>query len=182
MIDSWIQFLKQHRWWSFAGLVGLLCIYAFIQEIIPQTIGIAYMRKSIRENEARVAQVDEWDWTIQRMEKKKEKLHQQIENLVYSQQQKNQFSSIYAFLSQNARKYNVSILNIKPGEPEPGNRYIRLPIALRLNTDYHALGKYINALETSDPIIQVASWSMEAEEITSHELNASLVIWVYFLT
>lgn len=182
MISVWIQWLKSHHWYALTGLFGLLCVYAIPREIIPQIVEISDMRNAIAENETRLAQVEEWDWTIRHMEKKKDKLHKQIENLVFSQQQKNQFSNIYAFLSENAGSRAVTLINIKLGESEPGDCYVRLPIALRLRGTYHDLAKYINALETSEPIIQIASWSVEAKDMTEADLTARMVIRVYFLT
>ncbi|MBN1781871.1 type 4a pilus biogenesis protein PilO [bacterium] len=182
MIASWIRILTEHRWYTLAGMVGLLCLYALTGELIPRTAELIRMRKDISENRSRIAQVEEWDFALQRMNRRKQSLNKQIETLVYSRQEKNQFSDIYAFLSGSAARVDVTLMYVRPGESEPGNRSVRLPILIRLNARYHALARYMNALETSDPIIQIESCMIEARDMTSEDLTIDLKIWVYFLT
>lgn len=79
-----------------------------------------------------------------------------------------------------AKSSNVKIISIKPSEEESYPEYVKFPFELVVTTvNYHALGKFVSALENSSIVFLVEGVNVRSESDTEGKaeiLNANLRI------
>jgi len=181
MFEKYLQQIKDHRWYTYALLSSLFFLYVFISHIIPLYREIDYTKRTIRSNQQRVAQTQDYQISYDRLLEGNKQIQNQIEQLVFSQKQDAQLSATINFLSQSAQAKSIELSSIVPQEAVQIIQHIELPIELKMTTQFHRLGRFINAVETSEPVIKIEAITIRVQSMTSTLLNAEMTLIVYYL-
>lgn len=181
MDDKYLNLIKQHRWPVLSVVSGLLFIIIFFSRVVPSIGEILEVHRQIQECREKIAGVDTGNLEHQRIEQDKLALKGKIEQFVFDQNQDSQMPQLLAFLMECAKEKDVCILKIQPEPSRRKRRHVEVPIQLILTTKFHQLGAFINAIETSKPIIRVESVSMSSKTMTSIMLDVKMTLVVYYL-
>lgn len=181
MFEQYWQQIKEHRWVTYAVLGSLFFFYVLIIHIVPLYREIQDTRKTIQNNQQRVAQAQDYQVSYERILESTKRIKDQIEQLVFSQTQDTQLSATIKFLSQSASLKGIELSSIRPQEIVQTSQHIELPIELSMTTQFHKLARFINVIETSEPIIKIESLTLHAQDMTSTQLNVEMTLIVYYL-
>jgi Tfp pilus assembly protein PilO len=86
-----------------------------------------------------------------------------------------------ATINEAARDRDIVLLAIKPQAAKTHEKHVELPIQLEVSGGYHALGHFINRLETAATVIKLVRLKINAPEMTSTELKAQMTVVVLYL-
>jgi Tfp pilus assembly protein PilO len=91
-----------------------------------------------------------------------------------------EISSLQAYISQTAKENSIEIVETGSAPPTPyqtigATRYISIPITLSLKCNFHALGKFIAQIESSEYSIKLKSLTIAGGAINSHTINLGLL-------
>ncbi|MFC1698533.1 type 4a pilus biogenesis protein PilO [Candidatus Omnitrophota bacterium] len=91
---------------------------------------------------------------------------------------------ILAYLSTAAKKINVKINKIEPGEQNllAGQIYYGLPILLKAECRFHQLGRFIDELEKADRFMKITDLKIVANQGAEQVLYIQLVIVTYVMS
>lgn len=181
MIEKYWQKLREHSWFTIAGLSCLFFVYVLISHIIPLCGEVLDIHKTIEKNRQKIDQVKDWQTMYDQLEGRKKHLKKQIEQFVFSQKQDTHLSRILTFLSKSAKETGVRIQTIKPQEIKKAKTHIELPIQLTLTTRFHQLAHFVNTIETSEPVIKLESVKITAKKMISNLLHVEMTLAVYYL-
>lgn len=109
------------------------------------------------------------------------KIRQQIDQLVFSNNQESQLSKILSFLSLSAKENKIDLLTVKPNEPQQFDRHVELSIQISLTATYHGLGRFISAIENASYITKVEKLTISTKTIISKKLDAEILFVFHFL-
>jgi Tfp pilus assembly protein PilO len=175
------KWLDARRWLAMAMLASLLFAYAMVSQVIPSSIELVQIYQAIRDNRHKLAEADEWPRMANAVKRKNEKIKTEIAQLVFSKGQDSHVSKILAFLSQAAKAHGVSVLTFKPQAVKTYPRHVELPIQLEMTAHFHALGWFINTLETASSVIKLETLQMASKEMASDRLHVQMTAVVYYV-
>ncbi len=97
--------------------------------------------------------------------------------------------SLLEYLSAIAKKSNVTIIGITPGQPgtltEGKSResqvYQELPIVISAKSGYHELGMFLSNIENSDRFMKVIDIDIKVNKATPRRHDVELVLYTYVL-
>ncbi len=181
MFEQYWQQIKDHHWYTYAVLGSLFFFYILIIQIVPLYREIQNTRRTIQNNQQRVTQTQDYQISYDRLLENNKRIQNQIEQLVFSQKQDAQLSTTIEFLSRSAKAKGIDLSSIKPQEAIQTKQRIEFPIELSMTTQFHRLGRFINTLETSEPVIQIKALKIRAQSMTSTLLNGEMTLIVYYL-
>ena len=181
MDEKYLKLIKEHRWLVLSVASGLLFVIIFFSHIVPSAGEILELRRRIQKCHEKITSVDTGSLEHQRIEKNKLAVKDKIEEFVFNQNQDSHMPQLLAFLMQCAKEKDVCILQIQPKQPKKEKRHVEVPIQLILTARFHRLGAFINAIETSKPIIKVEVVSMTSKKMISNMLNVEMTLVVYYL-
>lgn len=98
-----------------------------------------------------------------------------------------EISSILQYLSDAAKKLDVTINEIKPGEQttkqDKKALYWSIPIVVKAKCGYHQLGAFLNELEKADRFMKITDIEITATPYadTAHEVELTVVTYVMSL-
>lgn len=98
-----------------------------------------------------------------------------------------EISNILQYLSNAAKKLDVTINEIKPGEQttkqDKKALYWSIPIVLKTKCAYHQLGAFLNELEKADRFMKITDIEITANPYvdTAHEVELTVVTYVMSL-
>jgi Tfp pilus assembly protein PilO len=178
-MERHIKWLDDHRWLVMAILTMLLFAYAMVGQVLPSSLELVRIYHALRDNRQKLAEADKWPHIANALERKNEKIKTEIAQLVFSKGQDSQVSNIVAFLSQAAKAHDVGILTFKPQAIKAYPRHVELPIQLEMTAHFHALGQFINTLETASSVIKLERLQMTSKEMASTRLHVQMTAVVY---
>jgi len=173
--------LKARRWLIVSVLTLLAFLYIFISQVLPLAANVLSLANDRRASREQIAQAQDWEIASQQLQREKARLNQKIESLVYSQNQDTQLSGILTPLHTAAKAQEIALQVIKPQPVKTFERHLELPIQLELTTRFHALARFINALETSPTIIKIEKLKMSSSGLAASALQVQMTIVVYYL-
>lgn len=173
--------LKTRRGLIVSALALLAFLYILISQVLPLAAGVLALAQDLRASREQIAQARDWEIASRQLQREKAGLKQKIENLVYSQNQDTQLSGILTALHIAAQAQEIVLQVIKPQPAKTFERHLELPIQLELNTRFHALARFINALETSPIIIKIDKLKMSSSGLAANALQVQMTIVVYFV-
>lgn len=88
-------------------------------------------------------------------------------------------ANIYEVLLVKAGENGVSLLNVSPGTARKKDGYDELPVSIELSGSYHALGGYLNVIESLNRLLRVQSISLRRERDGSLEASAEVIAYLY---
>ncbi|MGH7601806.1 MAG: type 4a pilus biogenesis protein PilO [bacterium] len=175
------KWLDGHRWLVMTILAMLLCAYAIVSQVMPSSLELVQIYHALRDNRQKLAKADEWPRMANAVKRKNEKVKTEIARLVFSKSQDSQVSNILAFLSQAANAQDAGILTFKPHAVKTYPRHVELPIQLEMTAHFHALGQFINTLETATSVIKLERLQMLSKEMASNRLHVQMTVVVYYV-
>jgi Tfp pilus assembly protein PilO len=181
MIETLIKQVRDHLWLTIAAVGGLFFFIIFIDHVIPSVGEIMETHRTIQGHRRKIRQVDDWQANYDQLSSRKHDLTERIDQFIFNRRQDTHLSQILTFLSQCAKERRVYILRITPLEIEKAKRHVEVPIRLHLTARFHDLGRFINTIETSTPIIKIDRISIIAESMASHILEVDMTLCVYYL-
>ena len=181
MDEKYLKLIKEHKWSVLSIVSGLLFIIIFFSHVAPSVGEILSIHRQIQECRQKIAGVNTESLEHKRIEQDKLVLKDQIEQFVFDQNQDSHMPQLLALLMKCAKKKGICILKIQPEQHRKKKRHVEVPIQLILTSKFHQLGSFINAIETSKPIIRVEEVSMTSKNITSNMLDVEMTLVVYYL-
>jgi Tfp pilus assembly protein PilO len=175
------KWLDDHRWLVMTILAMLLFAYAMVSQVLPSSFELVQIYHAQRDNRQKLAEADKWPRIANAVERKNEKIKTEIAQLVFSKGQDSQVSKIFAFLSQAAKAHDVSILTFMPQAIKTYPRHVELPIQLEMTAHFHALGRFINTLETASAVIKLERLQMASKAMASNRLHVQMTAVVYYV-
>jgi Tfp pilus assembly protein PilO len=91
------------------------------------------------------------------------------------------FQTLWLFLSGAAKAHDVGILTFKPQAIKTYPRHVELPIQLEMAACFHALGQFINTLETTSAVIKLERLQMASKAMASNLLHVQMTAVVYYI-
>ncbi len=180
-MERHIKWLDDHRWLVMTMLASLLFAYAMVSQVIPSSLELVRIYHALRDNRQTLADADKWPRITNAVKRKNEKIKTEIAQLVFSKGRDSHVSKILAFLSQAAKAHDVGILTFKPQAIKTYPRHVELPIQLEMTTHFHALGQFINTLETAPAVIKLERLQMASKEMASNRLHVQMTVVVYYV-
>ena len=181
MIDTALFWIKERSWLALAAGFGALSLLVILGHFIPGIGDSLGSWQTIRMQEEKIRQATESQAIADDLMMNKQAVEKKIEQFVISRGNETQLSELLAFISRCAKDKGVQLLTIEPDEMKVGSRYVEIPIYLTLNARFHHLGRFLNMLETSGPIIQVRSLNIKTKGIASNSLDVELDLCIYCL-
>ena len=182
MIQVVTHFYHTNRMWFYLLLACcVVYLYTIFMYIIPGYQDQAQTREEIRLGKRQIEQVQKDRNSRFTIEKKKKIIQKEISELIHSQSQDMQLSTLLTLLSNAAQKNRITILKIAPS---PGNetlRFVEQPIQMTLEGNYHQLGDFIHWLETSDFIIRINDIECTRLTSESEQLKAKLALSFFYI-
>lgn len=177
---NWKTFLK-YRWvilYFFS--VGCFCLI-FIFRIIPDISDMIRKKSVLSERNELIQQAFQVELQMDQYKTERTRLGNQLEHMVLSQDEEARLSTILNAISNVAKATKVRIRRIKPDQVRPMQSHFELPIEIDMASEYHALGRFLNRLETGQPIIRVESFDIRSESMLSAQLEIQINIVVLYL-
>jgi Tfp pilus assembly protein PilO len=175
------KWLDDHRWLVMTTLAVLLFAYAMVSQVLPSSIELVQMYHARRDNRQKLADAESWQDKALAIGRKNEKIKTEIAQLVFSKGRDSQVSNIVAFLSEAAKAHDVGILTFKPQAIKTYPRHVELPIQLEMAACFHALGQFINTLETTSAVIKLERLQMASKAMASNLLHVQMTAVVYYI-
>ena len=173
--------LKRKRWIILYYLaIGGFCLIGFFR-ILPDVLTAFDMQSMLSENNLLIEQAESIDMHMDEYEQQRTNLGSQLENMVLSQDREAQLSTILDKISSVAKEAKVQIQRIKPHQVMRKTSHSELPIDIVVASDYHALGRFLNRLETGQPVIKVRSFEIRSESMLSYRLDTQINVTVLYL-
>ncbi len=180
-MERYAKWLDDHRWLVMTILAVLLFAYAMVSQIIPSSLELVQIYHALRDNRQKLAEAGSWRDKALAIGRKNEKFKTELAQLVFSKGQDSQVSKILAFLSQAAKTHDAGILTFKPQAIKTYPRHVELPVQLELTAHFHALGQFINTLETASSVIKLERLQMASKEMASSRLRVQMTAVVYYV-
>jgi Tfp pilus assembly protein PilO len=181
-MDRYLKLLDRHRWRVFMACANCFFIFTLFDRIIPLCDEVFQLYQAVEDNQQKIANVDELQANAHRAKEKYEKIKLQIDELVFNQGQGNRLSTMLAFIDHAAREHGVGLQSVKPQTVKAYERHVELPVQLELSARFHALGRFLNALEAATAsVIKIENLKMQSKTMTSNTLDARITLVVYYL-
>jgi Tfp pilus assembly protein PilO len=180
-MPTFFKWLGARRWLVMMIIAMLLFAYAMVSQVMPSSFELVQIYHALRENRQKLAEAESWQDKAHAIGRKNEKIKTEIAQLVFSKGRDSQVSKILAFLSQAAKAHGVSILTFKPQAIKTYPRHIELPIQLEMTAHFHALGQFINSLETASTVIKLERLQMASKAMASNRLHVQMTAVVYYV-
>lgn len=148
-----------------------------VKELFTTLSAAAKLKKEIVEINQKWANISAAE---NQMLSLKEKFHHYEKKLPMEKE----ISSILQYLSDAAKKLDVTINEIKPGEQttkqDKKDIYWSIPILLKAKCGYHQLGAFLNELEKADRFMKITDIKITANPYVdmSHEVELTVVTYV----
>ena len=182
MIQVITHFYRTNRMWFFLLLAScVVYLYTIFLYVMPEYQNQAQIKEEIRQSKSQIEQVEKNRNSRFTIEKKKKIIQKEISELIHSQSQDMQLSTLLTLLSSSAQQNHITILKIAPS---PGNetlRFVEQPIQMTLEGNYHQLGDFIHWLETSDFIIRINDIECSRLTSESEQLKAKLALSFFYI-
>lgn len=173
-------FLK-NRWAILYYLaIGGLCLI-LVFRILPDTLSVIRKYSALSDHEALIQEAVSIEQHMDQYETEKEKLDDQLEHMVLSQDREAQLSTILNKVSHVAGETRALIQRIKADEVIQMESHSELPIEIVIQSEFHPLGRFLNRLETGQPVIKVQSVDMQSESMVSQTLHSRIRVVVLYL-
>jgi Tfp pilus assembly protein PilO len=180
-MEHYIKWLVARRWQVITILAMFLFAYAMVSQVIPSSLELVRIFHTLRDNRQKLADAARWPRMANAVKHKNEKIKTEISQLVFSKEQDSQVSNIVAFLSQAAKAHDVGILTFKPQMIKTHPRHVELPIQLEMTAHFHAMGQFINTLETAPAVIKLERLQMASKAMASNRLHVQMTTVVYYV-
>ena len=175
-----VYFLRS-RWRALTVLAGVSLLMVILLRLVPDISEIIEVNRQISKNESRIAQAFEIEANIEQIRDKTELLKGQLKDVVLSQDEDTQLSTIIRKISDAANQEKVTIERIKPGEIRKNKTHVELPIELVISSKYHPMGRFLSRIESISPVIKVEAVSIQSESIISNNLRSEIQVRVFYL-
>jgi len=172
-------FTNRWRTLIFFSLVGAVLIIFF--RITPDVMKIIEIQKQLHKSKLRIREAIRVEQNLGQIEQRQQEIKKQIENTVFDENQETQLSTILQQISRAASAEEVRVERMKPGVVERKPTHVELPLELDVSCRYHPIGRFLNRLETSQPVMKVKTVAIQAESIVSSRLDARIHVLVFYL-
>ena len=169
------------RWRALTVLSVVCLVLVVFSRLVPDVSEIIEINRQIADNESRIHQAFEIEENIEKIRRKTEHLRGQLKDVVLSQDEDTQLSTIIRKISEAANQEKVTIERIKPGEIRKNQTHTELPIELVISSKYHPMGRFLSRIESISPVIKVEAVSIQSESIISNNLRSEIQVRVFYL-
>ncbi len=112
------------------------------------------VKESKENNLKETFKIKQWEAaTLPKLQEQLREIKSNLEELQNRLPNKAQVAGLIQDISQQAIATGLSSELFKPGKEEVGQVYVKLPIKLRLNGDYHAFGNFVSGIAAMPRIV-----------------------------
>ncbi|MEJ2627455.1 MAG: type 4a pilus biogenesis protein PilO [bacterium] len=181
MITKLVIYTKEHQWKVLMYLCVLLFLLVILKVIIPEINQIGTIKDSIKEHQEKINLAYSKTDVLYALKRSKKNIGKEIQQLVNSQKEGREISTILNFISESAQKKGVEIQTLQVDEISPQENHLELPLQCTVKGTFHPLCYFINCMENSDIIINIEKVMISKQHIASDELQAEIALRVFYL-
>ncbi len=159
----------------------VLFLLVIIKIIIPDINQIKIIKESIKRHEEKINLAYRKKNALYTLKTSKNKIWAEIQNIVNSQKEGREISTIVNFISRTAKNNGIEIQTIQVDEIRKKENHLELPLQCTLKGKFHPLCYFINGMENSDMIIKLESIKISSQHIVTDELKIQINLRVFYL-
>jgi len=163
-----------------AGVVAVSLVLALLLHI-PQMVKTFQEWREIERLEKRITEAQSWHVITQRLDKENRLLRQHLQTMSGAAPEEHVQSTTVEFVQQQARQAKLAITSIQPLALTESDNFIHEPINIGLKGRYHAVGRFIHALEAAPDIIRVDYLELSSGDWLTDELNITAQLSLFRL-
>lgn len=185
-MKKFLNFFLNKRFLNILIVILLLVIYLFL--FFRTTIDrLSFLLPETAQLQTKIKQI-EYDWAnIVILRQKISRLKQKLLDYEKKLPNEKEIAQVLKYLSDSAKRLNVRITEIKPvglnqQDKESGNIYYSVPILLKAECSYHALGRFLNELEMANRLMKISDIKIEPYPYQTNTIFAQLIVVTYVMT
>ena len=159
----------------------LLYLIVLLTNILPGFVETGRMCSTIYKQNRKLKQTLILEESMDAIRIEQDRLKSQLQTFVLNQHQDTQLSMIVDLISKTANEAKITVESMQPGAIEKQRGHLELPMSLSVSGTYHDLGKFVNQLEMTSPVIKIVQFDVAAKSIVSNTLHANIRLIVYYL-
>jgi Tfp pilus assembly protein PilO len=171
--------LKQNLWRVLAISMAGVFIAAILVYVLPVLQGVFSIKNETTVLQARVEQAINWEDRLNQIEEERASIEQFFSGLEIELHNQNFMSTVVERFYDEARKSNVSVLQIRPLEKKSTGAIFEHPFELRIEGTYHRIGGMVNRLEKLGFWIRPERIQIVVTESEGEKLQALLQVRVF---
>lgn len=149
--------------------------------IIPEFQQTWTLYETLKQKKEQVASVQNWESRLTYLQSQQDKLNKYLSRILHTLPENEEMSTIIDHIFSQAQETNVKIMQMKPGTSINEDSHSEIPISITVNGGYHALGMFVNKIESSEYLIEVRQLKVESPGSLSKQLKAKIMLNVILL-
>ncbi|MEM6647182.1 MAG: type 4a pilus biogenesis protein PilO [Bacteroidota bacterium] len=149
--------------------------------MIPRLVELRAQYTETSNEQATLASLDKWAYEKRLVEARSVQLQQRFKDLYVSLPRSDQMSTILGLLHEHADQFGVRLTEVRPAERMAYARYDQWPVALHIEGDFHAVGRFVATIEQAQYLMKVAQLELWQDGALGAVLKGQLDLHVIIL-
>ena len=171
-IQNLIAEARTRRWLAYALAAAVAAVFVFAWVVVPRGGEALEVYRAWTAQVDRIEQAKDWQRDLQRLEARRRIAQARLDSLVVRVPSADRMSVVLERLHEEARSAGVDVREVHPGDRDAADVYVRLPLDLVVRGSYHAVGRFVDALERMEYLVVVRALSIEPSSTERAETSA----------